>query len=140
MTSDEDAYNQLCAYTLDHALRDPSFIHQHVVDAYAAEHANTDSKPIGVTFALVGLYLHVEKKFSGRQVQRAHIELACSKRPWPRFALPAGRGGLTAIDVLAVPAGLERDRAIDEWCASVWSAFAESRQAVVDLLAQHGIR
>jgi len=30
-------------------------------------------------------------------------------------------------------------RAIDAWCVSVWDAFGESRQAVVDLLARHGI-
>src|SRR5574340_540297 len=96
--SDEDAYHELCAYTLDHARCDPSFIHQHVVDAFAAQHAGEDSKPIGVAFALVGLYLHVERHFSGRRVRRTHMELARSKRPWPRFALPDDRGPMTATD------------------------------------------
>lgn len=139
MTPDENAYNELCAYTLGHALRDPAFIHQHVVDAYAAQHADEHSKPIGVTFALVGLFLHVEKQASGRRVQRVHIELGRSKRPWPRLPLPSERGAMTAADVMAFPEGPERDRAIDDWCASVWSAFAESRQSIIDLLAQHRI-
>jgi hypothetical protein len=46
---------------------------------------------------------------------------------------------MTAVDVIAAPAGPERDRAIDEWCASVWKAYASSRQAVVELLTQYGI-
>ena len=56
MTS-EDAYHELCYYTLAH--RDPSFIHQHVVDAFAAQHADEKTKPIKLTFALVGALLGV---------------------------------------------------------------------------------
>jgi hypothetical protein len=110
MRSEEDAYDELCAYTIDHARRDPSFIHQHVVDAYAAQHANDQSKPIGVTFALVGLYLHVEKQFSGRRVQRVHMELARSKRRWPPFTLPHERGAMTAADVMAADGAESRPR------------------------------
>jgi hypothetical protein len=135
--TEQDAYNELQAYTLAH--RDPAFIHQHVVDAWSAQHANEHSKPIGVTFALVGLFLHVEKGWSGRQVQRAHSRLARHKHSWPSFPLPATRGGVTAIDVIEAPPGPERDRAIDGWCASVWTAFDASHTAVADLLRERGI-
>ena len=134
---DRDAYHQLSAYTLTHG--DPAFIHQHVVDAYAAQHADNGGKPIAVTFALIGLFLHVEQHVSGRQVQRVHMQLGRRKHTWPAFALPAERGGMTAVDVMASPPGVERDRAIDAWCASVWSAYAGSRQTVIDLLREHGI-
>jgi hypothetical protein len=137
MDSEQDLYHELCCYTLAHG--DTSFIHQHVVDAFAAQHASDRSKPIGVTFALVGLYLHVEKQFSGRQVQRAHVKLARRKRPWPAFTLPRDRGSMTAIDVMTAPEGPERDRAIHAWCASVWEVFAGNRQAIADLLRQDGI-
>src|SRR4029079_9142963 len=98
MTSEDDvrAYHELSAYTLAHG--GAAFIHQHVVDAFAAQHADDRSqpisvtvalvddedrrKPIGVTFALVGLFLHVELRWTGRQVQRAHVQLARQKRPW----------------------------------------------------------
>ena len=136
MTS-EDAYNELCYYTLAH--RDPSFIHQYVVDAFAAQYADEQTKPIKLTFALVGLYLHVEKQFSGKLVQRVHMDLAQQKRLWPSFALPNARGALTAADVLAVPTGSERDKAIHAWCASVWEAFCDSRQTVAKLLQKRGI-
>jgi hypothetical protein len=137
MPSEQEAYDELRCYTLAH--RDPSFIHQHVVDAFTAQHADEQTKPIAVTFALVGLYLHIEKQLSGSQVQRAHMDLARQKRPWPAFPLPVARGSMTAADVMAVPEGLERDQAIHAWCASVWEAFRHSRQTVADLLQQQGI-
>lgn len=132
-----DAYNELQAYTLAHG--DPAFIHQHVVDAGAAQHADARTKPIGLTFALVGLYLHVEHGWSGRQVQQAHQHLARCKQAWPSFAPPQDRGSMTAEDVISVPAGAERDRAIDAWCSSVWAAYSEHRRTVISLLRQHGV-
>lgn len=134
--SEGNAYDELQSYTLAHG--DRTFIHQHVVDAWAAQHADERTKPIALTFALVGLYLHVEKGFSGRQVQRAHMALARHKRNWPPFALPHRRGAITANLVMAKEPGSERDEAIDAWCASVWEAFRESHQAVVGLLEQYG--
>lgn len=127
-----DAYNELCFYTLAHARRDPSFIHQHVVDAYAAQSADAASKPIKVAFALLGLYLLIDKSFTGAQVQRAHMQLGRRKQEWPTFVLPSERGAMTAADALAAPPGPERDRAVHAWCASVWKAFADSRPAVIE--------
>ena len=137
--SERHAYHELCAYTLAHALHDRSFIHQHVVDAFAAQQANANSKPMGVAFALIGLYLRVEKHFSGKQVQHAHMALSRRKEPWPVFDLPRDRGSVSVVDVVAASAGTERDRMIDVWCASVWTAYADNRNAVVALLARHGI-
>ena len=137
MTSERDAYDELQCYTLAHS--DPRFIHQHVVDAWAAQHADEQTKPIALTFALVGLYLHVEKGFSGRQVQKMHMQLAQRKRNWPSFPLPRDRGSVNASLVIATAAGPERDQAIDAWCASVWEAFRESHEAVAELLKQRGI-
>ncbi|MGZ7078191.1 MAG: DUF5946 family protein [Thermoanaerobaculia bacterium] len=132
MASERDAYDELCAYTLTHG--DLAFIHQHVVDAFAAQQANEQTKPIAITFALIGLYLHVEKGVSGRDVQRVHMKLGRRKRDWPRFPLPLDRGPITAMDVIRAPAGTERDRAIDAWCASVWNAYRDSRDIVANLL------
>ena len=137
MVSEQDAYNELCAYTLAHG--DASFIHQHVVDAFAAQRADERSKPIGVTFALVGLYLHVERRFSGRQVQQAHMKLAQRMQPWPSVALPRERGAMTAVDVMAAAEGPDRDQAIHAWCASVWEAFSQHRETIVTLLRQRGM-
>jgi hypothetical protein len=133
-----DAYDQLQAYTLGHG--DPAFIHQHVVDAGAAQRADAQTKPIGLTFALVGLCLHVEHGFTGRQVQKVHQQLARHKRAWPSFSIPASRGTMTAADVMAVPAGPLRDRAICAWCASVWDAYRDQHAAIKMLLREHRIQ
>jgi hypothetical protein len=37
---------------------------------------------------------------------------------------------------MAVPAGFERDQAIDDWCVGVWNAFRGSHQAVTELLQE----
>ena len=50
--SDVEAFDELCAYTLTRG--DAEFIHQHVVDTFAAQTANEFTKPITLTFALEG--------------------------------------------------------------------------------------
>ena len=137
MSTEEDAYHELSAYTLTSG--DPAFMHQHVVDAWAAQHAHAESKPIGVFFALVGLYLHVERGRTGREVQQAHMDLARIPEAWPVGTLPHNRGTLTVLDVLAKPAGPARDAEISRWAASVWAAFAESRISVEALLRRRGL-
>jgi hypothetical protein len=129
------AYDDLYAYTMSR----PRFILQHVVDAFAAQTADEDTKSIRVVFALVGLYLHVEKQFDGHQVQRVHMQLGRRKREWPAMHLPGARGTISARDVLAAPAGAERDAAIEDWCRSVWAAFSENRQTVIALLRESHI-
>jgi hypothetical protein len=130
--TDREKYHELAYYTL--SLRDPPFIHQHVVDAFAAQQADKNTKPITLTFALVGLYLHLEKKYSGREVQRAHMRLAKQKKQWPKFDLPEQRGAITVADVLAAKAGSERVKMIDAWCAAVWEVYGQSHQKVADLV------
>lgn len=136
MTSNLEAYNKLCLYTLSKG--DASFIHQHVVDAHAAQTVTENDKPIRLTFALVGIDLHVERGFTGREVQLAHMKLGRAGREWPAFRIPNDRGAMDAAMVLAVPTEL-RDQAIHEWCRSVWNAFLDQRQQVRDLLDVHGI-
>ncbi|GAC1395188.1 MAG: hypothetical protein NVSMB68_12230 [Thermoanaerobaculia bacterium] len=111
-----------------------------MVDAFAAQTANDRTKPITLTFALIGLYLHVEKNLSGKQVQRAHMQLARKKKAWPHLTLPRQRGSITVTDVMAAPPGPLRDRLIHDWSASVWSAFAENREALTDWLSLLSLR
>ncbi|HYT66167.1 MAG TPA: DUF5946 family protein [Vicinamibacterales bacterium] len=131
------AYDEVYAYTMQQG--GASFILQHVVDAFKAQTAGKDDKPIGIVFALVGLYLRIEKHYSGRQVQRAHMRLGRQKREWPVIELPANRGSMTVLDVAAVPEGPERDLAIDAWCRSVWAAFHDSHATIAALLREHRI-
>ena len=58
---------------------------------------------------------------------------------WPAFPLPRDRGTVTARDAMAVPAGPERDAAIERWCAAVWAAYRDSHAAVAELLRREQI-
>jgi hypothetical protein len=128
----QDLYHQLCVYTLSH--RDPAFIHQHVVDTFAAQAADAQTKPITLAFGLVGLFLHVERQFTGKQVQRVHMLLAGRRKQWPRFDPPENRGAISVADVIAAAPGPERDLMIDRWCESVWQTYAASRDRIMELL------
>jgi hypothetical protein len=132
-----EAYDQICFYTLAHG--SPAFVHQYVVDAFAAQSADSSTKPVAITMALVGLYLHNDRGCDGRKVQEAHMKLAKSKRAWPTWFLPEERGAMGPADVLKAPEGAERDRAIDAWSKSVWQAFAMNRMSVAALLAGSGV-
>ena len=132
-----EAYDALYAYAMERGRA--AFPLQHVVDAHAAQTAEPGPPGIGLTFALVGLYLKVVRGHDGRAVQRAHMRLARRKGDWPSIALPADRGALRAEDVMAVPPGPERDAAIDRWCESVWDAYADGHDALVAWLATRGL-
>jgi Family of unknown function (DUF5946) len=135
-SAEQAARDELSAYTLMRG--DADFIHQHVVDTFAAQHVTAQSKPIGVAFALIGLYLHLERGYSGRQVQEAHMRLARRRKLWPAFVPPADAGELTVIDVMRSPPGDARDQAIGAWCNSVWNAWHDSHGQIAALLSQLG--
>ena len=134
--SEEALYHELAYYTLSHP--DPRFIHQHAVDAFAAQTADENSKPIKLAFALIGLFLHFEKDYSGREVQRAHMKMARHKRAWPRFRPPLDRGRITIASVLRASPGADRDRALEEWALAVWQAWREQRDQVAELARGEG--
>lgn len=128
--------SSLYAYSLERG--DAAFVHQHVVDALCAQAADATTPSMRLVFALVGLYLHVERGRTGREVQRVHAALARRRPAWPTLPLPASRGAFTARDVLATPAGPLRDAAIDAWCESVWAAYRPCRAAIVGFLDRYG--
>lgn len=129
-----ERYGELSAYTL--SLRDPEFLHQLVVDAYAAQHAGPPSKPLTTCFALVGLCLVCEHGLSGRAVQRAHRLLAEEKRDWPHFAPPPSERSLTVANVLEAPPGLTRNQAVRRWTESVWNIWHGQHSQVRALVAK----
>lgn len=135
MKSDLDLYYELTYYTLSHP--NPAFIHQHVVDAFAAQNADEDTKAITVAFALIGLYLHLQKNYSGKEVQQAHMHLANRRKQWPDFDLPEDRGSFTVSDVVRAPAGPKRDEAIEKWCLAVWEAYRQSHEKVARLVRDY---
>ena len=132
MKTEQEIYNELACYTL--SLADKEFIHQHIVDAFCAQYADENKKPIAITFALAGLYLYLEKDYTGRQVQLAHVQMAKKRKKWPAFELPEKRGDITVADVLNTLPGKERHEMIRKWCLSVWDAYKESHDIIAALV------
>ena len=118
--SAEQAYQLLLAYSFAPA---HYLVHQHAVDAYAAQTADAQTKPITLVFALAGLYLHFEKGLTGPEAQQAHIRMARARKEWPRVPLVKDRGTMTAADVIQCASGAERDAAIKRWARQVWEAW-----------------
>ena len=127
--------HELSLYTLSHG--DAFFIHQVAVDAYAAQHVGLVSKTITVAFALIGLCLLLERGYTGKAVQRAHMRLANRSKQWPPFDPPAHRGSVTVADVLRAAPGSERDTAIMQWATSVWTAWEQAHPVVRTLLDKY---
>lgn len=132
-----DSRAELCAYTL--GLGDAEFRYQHVVDVLTAQEADAATPPMRLVFALVGLYLRVERGYNGRKVQRAHAALARQRPELPQVVLPARRAVLTAADVVAAAAGPARDAALDEWCAAVWATYGSCQAAVAAFARAQGL-
>ncbi|CAM1346965.1 DUF5946 family protein [Tenacibaculum insulae] len=120
MIKNNEHFNELSFYTLPHP-DSVYFIHQLVVDAFTAQTANENTKRISLVFSLVGLYLLIEKNYTGREIQRAHTLLSNHKDFLPEIKLPSERGNITIIDVLNNKSN--RDKLIKEWCFSVWEQY-----------------
>ena len=127
---------ELSYYTL--GLGDAAFIHQLAVDTYAAAHYSKKVKPITIAFALVGLYLVNEKKFSGKKVQQVHTDLAKanSSKIWPEFDLPMSKNWLTIKDVLQVSDDRKQEM-IRKWNQSVWNVWNKDEEKIVELLQRY---
>lgn len=131
----EEDFNELSYYTLSH--KDSSFIHQHIVDAYGAQIADQTTKEIRIIFSLVGLYLYLEKNYTGKEVQKFHMLMSKKKMEWPNIVFPKYRGAISVSDVLATEKGLKRDEMIRNWCLSVWKEYEENRNSIIELIQKY---
>ncbi len=125
-----EKYHELSFYTL--SLQDKDFIHQHIVDAYAAQTADSNTKPITLFFSLAGLYLLCEKNYSGKQVQQAHQRMASITKKFIKINLPTNRGYVSVADVLKEPSGTERNLMIKKWALSVWNAYSSQHEQIME--------
>jgi hypothetical protein len=117
-----ELHDELTAYNISFSNID--FFAQHSVDAYGAQHAGENVKPINTAFSLIGLYLAIEKGYTGRQIQLAHMELGRNKKiTWPKLERPTEPGAVNISHVLQATPGNERKVLIKKWAASVWQAW-----------------
>jgi len=111
-----ETYFDLTCWTL--VRQDGRFVHQHAVDAYAAQHVGERMRPITTAFALIGLYLAVERGYTGRQVQLVHMKIG-RRRDWPRLEPPKDRGELTVMDILLAATDAKKEEMLMRPTASV---------------------
>ena len=114
-----ELFAQLSGYTL--TLNYTEFIHQLVVDSYGAQHSGGDTKNITAVFSLIGLCLANEHNYTGRQIQKVHMNIP--KQKWPRLEPPKQAGLLTVQNVLG--ANSELEESIKKWAKSVWESWFE---------------
>jgi hypothetical protein len=129
--SSQEQYNELAYYTLSHKSKD--FIHQNIVDAYTAQIADDTTKPIAIVYALAGLYLCLIKKYTGREVQLAHVAMSKGYKIFDKLILPQNRGEITIKDVLETAPGNDRDDMIHQWCVSVWEAYSSQHDTIISM-------
>jgi len=121
-------FSYLQCYTV--SKQDPGFIHQHVVDAYTAQHAGGLTRPIAVAFGLIGLHLALEKGYTGREVQKAHMKIAKIKKDWPFLEPPVRSAVLTVTDVLREETERQKDAMIRKWMEAIWEIWEDRHQWV----------
>lgn len=117
------------------SLQDADYIHQLASDAYTAQHSSLKLKPITMCFALIGLYLAVERGYTGKQVQQTHMALGLHALEWPRFYVPGKWGNLTVLDVLQSPTE-QHVSMIKKWAKTVWDIWEPEHQNVRLLVKQ----
>lgn len=105
-------------------------LHQLTEDAYAAQHAGPRVPAIGMAFALVGLHLALDERWSGTAVRSAHQYLAAHQKNWPLFAPPSEPARLSIAHVAGSPMPEEHASRVRAWAASVWEAWSTQHQAV----------
>jgi hypothetical protein len=128
-------YDELAAVTL--SLRDPDFPHQTVVDAYTAQHYGPNIKPIGICFALIGLYLTFEQGYTGREAQLAHIKLGKLHLKWNSFEPRTTCGAITVKDVLGAITEDNYIRPIENWGKSVWDTWISEWPTIGDIVEKY---
>lgn len=113
---------------------DRDFIHQLAIDTYEAQHGGGKTKNISTAFGLIGLYLALEKKYNGREVQKAHIVLANRTKDWPRFDPPTHNFEITIKDVLEPKNEKKLNGLIRLWADSTWKSWTTERDNIIRLV------
>ena len=130
-----ELFRELSGIHFDEA--DPSFIHQIALDCYGAQHVCGPAKPITTAYSLIGLCLHIEHGFTGRQVQRAHTILARKPATWPELPAPTHRYPITVASVVACEHAAVRTERLEDWARSTWDAWRNEHMWVRSIIRNH---
>jgi len=135
MSDLQKEYNELSLYTL--SLNDKGFIHQNIVDTFIAQNADSNTKNIALFFSVIGLYLYIEKGYSGKEIQDLHTKIANTKKELPKLKIPKEKATITISNVLEARSEIERNEKIKEWSASVWEIFKDQKDIIENFLREY---
>jgi hypothetical protein len=107
--------------------------HQMCVDAYLCQHVGPGTKAISICFGLNGLYMMLERGFTGLQARAAHGYQAENFTAWPRFEPPPDVGPLTAVDVALAGSPEEHVDLVRRWGRQVWDAWSHAHEEIAAL-------
>jgi hypothetical protein len=129
-------YGEVAGFGLDNSAELGRF-HQLGVDTYGTQHAADHDRSIRVAYSIVGLYLSIERGWSGDDVRRAHQRMGKPQPSWPEFRRPDELGGVTVLDVAmaGVRAGsvVGHAEAAQRWARYVWDAWSAQHAEVASL-------
>ena len=131
-------FHELSFYSLAHPNKE-YFIHQHVVDAYAVQYLNPETKIIKSVYGLLGLCLFLEYDFTGKEVQNVHVSLSSDKSDWPKIQYAVEPIDFSIQSIMNASEGKERDQKIRQWCEEVWKAHKVNQQPIREWLIKRKV-
>jgi Family of unknown function (DUF5946) len=131
-----ELYGEVLGFEHQH-LAEVGRSHQLLVDTYTAQHVGPNAAAITGAFALVGLYLALERGWSGLEVRDAHQALANRYRDWPRFAGAARAQAAVTVEDLALAATTSQyAETLHRWARAVWASWRDEHGLVRALVGE----
>ena len=131
-----ELHTQVQAYELEHPWLLSRCL-QLRVDTYAAQHSGDQTSALSLAFALIRLFLALERGASGLDVRTAHQKLARRNITWPRLERPLSVGSLTVQALADVASPQAYADQVQSWAADVWDAWGARHDEVAELVRQH---
>jgi hypothetical protein len=116
--------------------------HRLTVDTYSIQHPGEPNKQSiqSVNLHLIGLYLVLIKKLSGKEVTKKMGEILAKKPILEWLEPPVPNGEKTVIDVLKSKNQEEHKRNVREWAENVWNCWYKKHSETIDKLVFYNIK
>ncbi len=128
-------YGEVLGYEHEH-LAELGGWHQLLVDTYGAQHVGPRSPAITGAFGLIGLYLTLERGWTGLRVRAAHQALAARYRDWPLLGRPPEAASMTVQDLAFAGTPAEYVEVLHDWAGTVWASWRREHPRIAELVRE----
>ena len=111
------------------------FDHQYLVDIFCCETYAPETKPISIAFALVGLYLFLEKDFSWKLIQNFHKHLSKQNIILPQISIHIKNPEFLIEDMIKLPIN-ERKQKFKFRASQVRNIYSQDDKNNIKLLTE----